>query len=130
MHNKLKYLYKFKKEKNFKIINCDKNVGNAIISNELYNSQVLEFLNSDITFSSLSLDPLEDTVNHIKVQINNLYNNGHISEKILKWILQEIDLSKLGSFRLLAKLHKPKFSWRPIINCKNHPNKNIQFDMI
>jgi hypothetical protein len=64
-------------------------------------------------------------VNHIKVQINNLYNNGHISEKILKWILQEIDLSKLGSFRLLAKLHKPKFSWRPIINCKNHPNKNI-----
>jgi hypothetical protein len=39
--------------------------------------------------------------------------------------LKYIDDSKLGSFRLLAKLHKPKFSWRPIINCKNHPNSKI-----
>jgi hypothetical protein len=33
--------------------------------------------------------------------------------------------SKLGSFRLLPKLHKEKFSCRPIVNCKNHPTERI-----
>ncbi len=35
---------KFQKEKTFKVINCDKNVGNAIISNELYRSSAMDFL--------------------------------------------------------------------------------------
>ncbi len=35
------------------------------------------------------------------------------------------DNYKLGSFRLLAKLHKPSFSWRPIVNCRNHPTSKI-----
>ena len=37
----LKYFMKFQKEKNFKIINCDKNVGNAILSNELYRNSAI-----------------------------------------------------------------------------------------
>ena len=35
-YKQLESLIKFKKEKSFKIINCDKNVGNAFISNDLY----------------------------------------------------------------------------------------------
>ena len=125
--NYLQYkdLIRFQKEKSFKIINCDKNVGIAILSNELYSTSVIEFLNSDTTFSDLTEDPLYTTVNSIKNDINNLFNNGHVSTNLHKNILKNIDESKLGSFRLLAKLHKPKFSWRPIINCKNHPNSNI-----
>ena len=41
--------------------------------------------------------------------------------------MYDINNSKLGSFRLLAKLHKPTFSWRPIVNCKDHPNSRICF---
>ena len=41
--SQLKYLLKFQKEKNFKIINCDKNTGNAILSNELYRNSAIVF---------------------------------------------------------------------------------------
>ena len=121
----LKYFMKFQKEKNFKIINCDKNVGNAILSNELYRNSAIDFLEKDITFSKLEENPLYETVNSIETEINNLCNNGHISNRLKRCILSNISESKLGSFRLLAKLHKPKFSWRPIVNCKNHPNSKI-----
>jgi hypothetical protein len=120
-----KDLIRFQKERSFKIINCDKNVGIAILSNELYSTSVYEFLNSDTSFSELTEDPLYITVNSIKNDITDLFNNGHVSTKLHKIILKNIDDSKLGSFRLLAKLHKPKFSLRPIINCKNHPNSKI-----
>jgi hypothetical protein len=121
----LKYLFKFQKEKSFKIINCDKNVGNALISNELYNLSAFEFLNSEATFIELNNDPLEETINLIRNEINYLCSNNHISEKLKKSLLNNLNDSKLGSFRLLAKLHKPKFSWRPIVNCKSHPNSKI-----
>jgi hypothetical protein len=112
-------LINFKKTKNFKIINCDKNVGNAFISNNLYIFSAYNFLNSDITFERLMINPLQDTVNNINIEIQKLCVNGHISEKLRKNLLYDINNSKLGSFRLLAKLHKPTFSWRPIVNCKD-----------
>ena len=57
---------KFQEEKNFKIINCDKNVGNAILSNELYRSSAIDFLEKYITFSKLEENPLYETVNSIE----------------------------------------------------------------
>jgi hypothetical protein len=35
--------------------------------------------------------------------------------------------SRLGSIRLLPKLHKEKFSVRAIINCINHPTEKRKF---
>ena len=32
---------------------------------------------------------------------------------------------KLGKFRVLPKIHKDKFSTRPIINCKNHLTEKL-----
>ena len=32
---------------------------------------------------------------------------------------------KAGSLRLSAKIHKESFSWRPIINLKDHPTNKI-----
>ena len=72
-------------------------------------------------------NPLQDTVIYINTEIQKLCDNGHLSEKLRKNILYGINNSKLGSFRLLAKLHKPTFSWRPIVNCKEHPNSKICF---
>jgi hypothetical protein len=123
--SQLKYLLKFQKEKNFKIINCDKNTGNAILSNELYRNSAIEFLENDNTFSKIPENPLCTTVNFIQTKVNDLYNNGHISKQLKGYLLSNLGESKLGSFRLLAKLHKTKFSWRPIVNCRNHPNSKI-----
>ena len=96
-----------------------------MLSNELYRTSAIEFLEKDNTFSKLTENPLYTTVNFIREEINNLCLNGHISEKLGKYLTSNITESKLGSFRLLAKFHKPKFSWRPIVNCKNHSNSKI-----
>jgi hypothetical protein len=121
----LNYLLKFQKEKPFKIINCDKNVGNALISNDLYDLEVHKYLSISDTFIKIHYDPLEETVNTINYEINGLYDQNHISDILRKKLLINLNECKLGSFRLLAKLHKENFSWRPIINCKNHPNTKI-----
>ncbi len=121
----LNYLLKFQKEKPFKIINCDKNVGNALISNDLYDLEVHKYLSISDTFIKIHYDPLEETVYTINYEINGLYDQNHISDILRKKLLINLNECKLGSFRLLAKLHKENFSWRPIINCKNHPNSKI-----
>ncbi len=121
----MNYLLKFQKEKPFKIINCDKNVGNALISNDLYDLEVHKYLSISDTFIKIHYDPLEETVNTINYEINGLYDQNHISDILRKKLLINLNECKLGSFRLLAKLHKENFSWRPIINCKNHPNTKI-----
>ena len=36
-------------------------------------------------------------------------------------------ICKLGSFRLLMKIHKTKFGTRPIINSKSHPTENLSW---
>jgi len=86
----LKYLLKFQKEKNFKIINCDKNTGNAILSNELYRNSAIEFLENDNTFSKIPENPLCTTVNFIQTKVNDLYNNGHISKQLKGYLLSNL----------------------------------------
>ena len=55
--------------------------------------------------------------------LDNLLINKSISKKIYdKLFVKE---NKLGSFRILAKVHKEKFGVRPIINCLKHPTSNI-----
>ena len=51
----------FIKEKPFKIVQCDKNVGFAIISNELYDKLCLSHLNDSNNFVQLTDNPLEHT---------------------------------------------------------------------
>jgi len=96
-----------------------------MISNELYRFSAMDFLEKDINFSRLAENPLYTTINSIINDVTVLHNNGHISDRLKGCLLSNISESKLGSFRLLAKLHKPKFSWRPIVNCKNHPNSKL-----
>jgi hypothetical protein len=121
----IKAIITFQKNKPFKIIDCDKNVGLALISNELYKENVKKFLNEDKTYSKLSNNPLDDSIIKINESLNNLFKFNHISIQLLNKLNLKPNENKLGSFRLLAKLHKPDFSWRPIINCRNNPTSKI-----
>ena len=67
-------LLSFKKNKSFTIIDCDKNVGSAIISNDLYNDSVLNYLNTDPAYRELDHDPLANTVNLINNTLNDQRN--------------------------------------------------------
>ena len=53
-----KALFSYKKNKPFLIIDCDKNVGNAIISEELYIKETLDYLTTDPAYNLLERDPL------------------------------------------------------------------------
>lgn len=124
-HEQLFYLKMFLKENNFKIINCDKNIGNALIDNATYIKEVDSYLRDDNSYTVLDSNPLENTISRINNQIKYLLNNGHLSKKLGDSLILNINYCKLGTFRLLAKLHKSKFSWKPIVNCKNHPTSKI-----
>lgn len=114
---------KFLNTKPFIVAECDKNTGVSIISSSLYNELSNEMLNDTQTYSKLDFDPLDNTISTIDNILNALENSGDISKCIAKKLV--VNKPKLGSFRLLPKLHKTKFSSRPIINCISHPTSNI-----
>lgn len=121
--NEFKSISKFQKEKPFKVVELDKNVGCALISNELYKNLAIEHLNDIGTYSRLDSDPLERTIRNVNNSLANLLDENHISNELYK--LLKIEKAKLGNFRLLPKIHKEKFSVRPIISYKNNPTNNL-----
>ena len=113
---------KFYKEKPFILCNSDKNVGWVLLDKELYLKLSYEHLNNNShVYKKLSYNPLGEVKTKIKNTLEHLNNNGHISNRLFKRLLNE--KGKNGKFKILAKLHKPKFSVRPIINNKNHPTE-------
>ena len=116
----LKY---FKNEKPFIVAECDKNIGIAFIPHTLYNSLALSHLNDDKLYLNLEENPLNSKSFIIKNCLENLLQNKDISKNLFKGLI--IKDPKIGKFRLLPKLHKSKFSCRPIINCVSHPTSLI-----
>ena len=119
------YIKNYLRVKPFKIVECDKNVGMCIIKNEVYDNLVVSHLSSSITYQEIDNDPLWNCNTTIKNTINYLIKIKAISKRIGEKLF--ISDSKLGNIRLLFKLHKPKFSVRPIINSILHPTSNICF---
>ena len=122
--SELHFLKKFLKEKPFKVLECDKNIGLAIMSNEIHDDLCLKMLSDSITYEKLSENPLEEIIKKIKRELFNLKENKDIkSERLFKILLPKD--SGLGKFRILPKLHKQKFGLRPIINYQKNPTSNI-----
>lgn len=117
-------LTRFLTNKPFKIVECDKNVGSAVISHDLYNKLCLKNLNSP-DFEIIKNDPLELINSEIKHKLDHLLSTNDISLKMRDFLI--MDLSKLGRYRLLMKIHKAKFGTRPIINSKSHPTENLSW---
>ena len=72
----------------------------------MYNDSVLNYLNTDPAYRELDQDPLANTVNLINNTLNDLFNNGHISSKMKNILSIKQFNTKLGSIRLMAKVHK------------------------
>ena len=112
----LALLKKFVKEKPFKIVELDKNVGSGIISNELNEEITLNSLRDVNTYEQIFIDPLETCINEIKNKLTTLLQEKKISKKLYN----SINISgKLGNYRNLPKIHKKIYGNRPIINYKN-----------
>jgi hypothetical protein len=113
----------FIKKKPFKILNCDKNIGSAIISHELFLKISYIHLDDRTNFSTLESDPLDSTTKLISDKLLELKLSKDLSNNLAKVLL--VKNPKLGKFNILPKLHKSKFGTRPIINSIDHPTSNI-----
>jgi hypothetical protein len=121
--NEMIYLYKFMREKPFKVAECDKNIGISILSHDIYDKLCYEHLNDNNTYTLLDNDPLELTNFSLLQMVTELLTINAISENLFNKL--QVKNSNLGKFRILLKLHKEKLKSRPIINCSNHPTSNL-----
>lgn len=119
--NELICLKDFLVKKPFKILDCDKNIGICFVDNDKYKEFVELNLNDHNTYLKLDFNPLNETIRKITNCINDLIKAKLISKNLAKQIVLIKDKCKIGTFRLLAKLHKKKLGFRPIINCRSHP---------
>ena len=67
--NQYRSILWFQKNKPFKVVELDKNVGSAIISNELFESLTNDLLNDTFTYEEIDFDPTL----RIKNEINDKY---------------------------------------------------------
>jgi len=119
-YDEMLFLFKFIKEKPFKVVELDKGVGIGVINNNLYDSLCLDILSNSDNYVKIDLDPLNDSCNYINETLHNLYKNKNISLKLYNKLKVNKLKCKVGSFRILPKVHKEKFSVRPIVNCRDH----------
>jgi hypothetical protein len=121
--NHLKVISEFSQKKPFKIVELDKNIGSALISNELYERLVLKSLNDINVYSNFIENPLNNIKINIESELVESLNDSQISKKLFNNL---INLgSRLGSFRILPKILKEKFDTRPIINYRDHLITNL-----
>jgi len=113
----------FLKAKPFKIVGLDKNVGTGIISNELYDELVYECLNDAETYEELESNPLSNCRNDIEIKLIDLFLRKKISNKLHDFLKN--CPNKLGNFGIIPKIHKSKFSTRPIISYVEHFTNNL-----
>ncbi|CAF1113579.1 unnamed protein product, partial [Brachionus calyciflorus] len=116
-------LKKYIKYKPFKVIECDKNIGVGLISQENYVKLANDHLENREFYFKLENDPLNEVTQCINSTLRELCFRKDISKSLLKKLL--IDKGQLGNFRILAKLHKEKFGIRPIISYKNSIISNL-----
>lgn len=113
----------FIKVRSFKIVECDKNIDFCVVSHEIYDELCFLHLNNTSNFIKLNYNLLEETQLKIKEKLLELKLKKDISTRLYNNLI--VKNYKLGSFRILPKLHKEKFSTRPIINCINHPTSRL-----
>jgi hypothetical protein len=115
-------LKKFLKEKPFRVVICDKNVGWAIIDHELYNNQGDNYLkDNDNFFKKLDYDPQIQTLKEYNKIIDSLHYDKQIPDRLYKILyINNLNETKLGKLELMPKLHKVKFGLRPVISNVRH----------
>jgi predicted GIY-YIG superfamily endonuclease len=113
----------FLKNKQFKIVENDKNTGTTIMKHSTYDNLALEHLNNISIYDKIDDLNIQYINDQIKLELYNAYKHKNISKKLANYL--SLNNVCFGKFRFMPKLHKPKFGIRPIINCESTPTSNI-----
>lgn len=114
----------FVKFKPFLVLENDKNLGFSIISNIDYKNLCFLHLNDINSYLRIENNPLSESIDRINKCLLEALKSNYFCQKYYNFLLVGIE-AKLGKFRILPKLHKDKFSTRPIINSKNHITEKL-----
>ena len=124
-NSEIRALNSFISDKQFKIVETDKNIGITICKHEIYNCLALEHLQHEKIYSKIHDLSIIDINIRIKTQIDSLFTEQKINKKLSNSIIIDNKFVKFGKFRIMPKLHKSKYGIRPIINCNLHPTSKI-----
>jgi hypothetical protein len=95
------------------------------MSNDLYTRLTESLLQDTSTYVTIDSDPTDNIIIDYSDLIAFCYEKNLISKKLRNKLY--ISECQLGTFRILPKLHKTKFSLRPIISYKKHITRLICF---
>ena len=119
-----KFIYKrflfYLKNNNLLITEADKNIGLVILDKNVYNQLANDHLANQIIYKKIDDNPTLALNRKVVIMLDILFKNNHMHNKLFKFFDKTNSINnKIGTFRLLPKLHKQNFGIRPIINCKN-----------
>lgn len=115
---------KFIRNRPFSVLDTDMNVGTVLLPTTIVDKLASEALSDTNFYKELDKDPLQEVMNSISVTLSSLKTEGDISGKLFNAIKPDTN-AKIGTFRILVKLHKKKLGIRQIINCIGHPTEKI-----
>jgi hypothetical protein len=121
----VKYLKRFSRNQDFKIIPTDKNLGLALISNEDYMDMVVSHLNDTTTYQHQPGNDINQLRNNILPTLSKLNNRAILlfGSEILsldRYLSNFQDnTTQVPKFHCLAKIHKTPIKGRPIAGAVN-----------
>ena len=122
MNHQREALSYLRKQKDFLIVQCDKNLGPAIIEREEYiKFAIIDHLSDHNTYQRLSQRESERKAIYLRDQIRS-WTKTHkrvISKSEKKFILHNLDqnTAPFAAFYLMMKVHKTPLATRPIVSC-------------
>ena len=76
----------------------------------------MEILSNSDNYIKITQDPFNKSCDEINTILHKLYKDKNISLRLYNNMKIKSSKCKVGSFRILPKVHKENFSVRPIVN--------------
>lgn len=105
-------------DNNFIIQNADKNLCITLIDKQIYNTALQQLVNDKSCYTPITHI---DAVNIIRTTYNKLFNiftNFRKAQDLLMFVKFNVKFG-FPNLYLIPKIHKPKLSFRPIVNQRN-----------
>ena len=116
-------LYDLQNRQDIIIKPADKGSAVVVMDRDHYISEAERQLGDSTYYKLLDHDPTPEFAKEVSEAINEMLDEGHISEKNRNYLL--IDQPKAGRFYLLPKIHKAGNPGRPIVSANGHPTEKI-----
>ena len=118
-------LHSLRSQKEFKILQTDKNLGPAIMTTSQYVAFCLQHLAKPAVYRSVPSIPTLRIIADIKKYHSELIRLFPHEERDARIIIHELDFTKPAYFHGVPKIHKTPMGCRPIVSNVNSPTTGL-----